>query len=382
MIYFDNAATSWPKPQTVQREVEMTLRYRGGNPSRGGHPLSMAIGRVLFRLREALAEHFGTEPERVVFTPGATYSLNFALKSSLKSGDHVLVSNVEHNAVLRPLHAMEKWDVSYSVFDALLPPDEMLLDIQRKLRPRTRMICCTHTANTVPLTLPIGRIGALCKEKDLLFVLDAAQSAGHIPIDMEKMNVDALCIPGHKGLLGPQGCGALLLSRRMAEILEQADTLIEGGSGILSHEKEMPRSLPERLEAGTLPSPALAGLLAGLQTVKAIGYEEIAKREHKVYGMLRRELMGMRDVTLYLPEKQTGNIILFNVKGIDADRAGQFFDQNGICLRAGFHCAPMAHKALMTGEQGALRLGIGVFNTERDAEGFLRVLERCKNALG
>lgn len=371
MIYFDNAATSYPKPPAVLKETETTLRYRGGNPSRGGHPLSMAAGRILFRVREALADHFGTRPEHVILTPGCTYSINFAMKSTLKAGDHFLISNLEHNAVWRPAEALKHSHASYSTFDALLAADEMIADIKRKLTPETRAIVCTACANTVPVRLPIDSIGALCREKGLYFIVDGAQSAGHYPIDMEKSSIDALCLAGHKGLLGVQGCGALLLSERMASYLIKAPTLIQGGAGILSMEQDMPCSLPERYEAGTLPTPALSGLLGGLKSVERIGYDHIVRHEKGIYEILKNGLLSMRNITLYHPERKEGSTLLFNYKDISASQAGARLDKMGVCLRSGFHCAALAHKSLKTGQHGAIRVGIGIFNTEAQAKKLL-----------
>lgn len=378
MIYFDNAATTWPKPSQVIKEVETTMRFRGGNPSRSGHPMAAVAGKVIYRTREALASHFGTEPERVIFFPGATYALNTAMKAVIGAGDHFLISDMEHNAVLRPAHTLASKGAAFDTFDALSPPEAMLREIERKLRPNTVAIVCIHACNAAPLPLPAAEIGALCHRKGLLFILDAAQSAGHAPIHMENMQIDALCIPGHKGLMGPQGCGCMLLSRRMAACLADRPTLIEGGSGTQSMDPTMPRVLPERYEPGTQPTPLIAGLRAGVCLLEKIGYDEIMEREEQVYTTLRSEMLNMPGVRLYLPEKEKGNIILFNMEGVPCHTAGAHFDKEGICLRYGFHCAPTVHRKLETGPHGALRIGIGWNNTKKEAAAFLSFLWRLK----
>ena len=374
MIYFDNAATTWPKPSRVIKEVETTMRFRGGNPSRSGHPMAEVAGKVIYRTRQTLATHFGTEPERVILCPGATYAINIAMKAVLGAGGHFLISDMEHNAVLRPAYALAARGAAFDSFDALLPPEEMVRQIEGKLRPDTVAVICIHSCNAAPVTLPIARIGALCQRKGILFIVDAAQSAGHIPISMTELNVDALCLPGHKGLMGPQGCGALLLSQRMAQRLAHAPTLIEGGSGILSMDRTMPDTLPERFEPGTPPTPLIAGLRAGVCFLEKVGYDEIMEREEQIYTILRGEMLNIPGICVYLPESEKGNIILFNMKGMPSHEAGARFDKEGICLRYGFHCAPAVHKKLGTGPHGALRIGIGWNNTKKEAFEFLSFL--------
>jgi len=380
MLYFDNAATSWPKPAGVIAEVERTMRYKGGNPSRGGHVLSMAAGGAVYRTRAALGSHFGAEPERVIFFPGASYALNAAMRCGIPSGSHFLISNFEHNAVRRTAIALERSGFHFDIFNALGSAEQVMESIRSKTHRNTKAIICLHASNVVPLILPIQEIGAYCREKGLLFIVDGAQSGGHIPIDIEKMNIDALCLPGHKGLLGPQGCGCMILSRRMAERMAQAEPMITGGSGIDSFSAEMPAVLPERFEAGTLPTPALAGLFAGVRTVQQAGYEAIMEREHGIYDYLRRGLLNLPSVTLYLPEVTKGNLLLFNYKERSAERAGEWFDKEGVCLRAGYHCAPLAHEAIGTPGGGALRIGIGVANTMAQAEKLMDMIYKGSKA--
>ena len=381
MIYFDNAATSWPKPQEVIREVEMTMRYRGGNPSRAGHAMAEMAGKSIFRAREVLSSHFGTQPERVIFTPGATYALNVAMKSIIGRGDHFLISDMEHNAVLRAAHALREMGACFDFFDGMASESDMINEIESKLRSETVAIVCVHSSNVVAHTLPIEKIGALCQRRGIYFIVDAAQSAGHLPIDMQKIGADALCVPGHKGLLGPQGCGCLLLSERMQTAMEKGRTIVEGGSGIASEEPFMPGSIPERYEPGTQPTALIAGMAAGVKTIEKIGYEQIEKREQKVYAVLQKGLSRIPGVILYGRQTETGSILLFNLEGVQTDVVGREFDKRGICLRYGFHCAPLVHHKLQTGQGGALRIGIGLHNSVSEAMKLLSSLWDIKEKL-
>lgn len=381
MIYFDNAATSWPKPQEVIREVEMTMRYRGGNPSRAGHAMAEMAGKTIFRAREVMATHFGTQPERVIFTSGATYSLNIAMRAMIGRGAHFLISDMEHNAVLRAAYALREIGAGFDFFDGMASEHNMKAEIESKLRSNTVAIVCVHSSNVISHTLPIEAIGALCRRYGLYFIVDAAQSAGHVPIDMENCGIDALCIPGHKGLLGPQGCGGLLLSERVQAVMEKGRTLIEGGSGIASEDPFMPQSLPERYEPGTQPTALIAGLAAGVKIIEKIGYEQIEKREQKVYAVLQKGLCHIPGVIVYGKEQTLGNILLFNLEGIQTDVVGREFDKRGICLRYGFHCAPLVHHKLQTGDGGALRIGIGLHNSVADAMQLLSALWDIRDKL-
>jgi len=376
MIYFDNAASSWPKPPDVLKEVELTMRFRGGNPSRGGHTLSKVAGQTVYRCREKLAEHFGEQPERVIFTPGATYALNFVMKSVIGEGDHFLISDMEHNAVLRVAYALQKKGAMFDTFDAAAAEQAMLAEIRSKVRKNTVALVCIHASNVVPLTLPIEEIARQCSRMGILCIVDAAQSAGHREIRMDSAPIDALCLPGHKGLLGPQGCGCIILSPKMAKRMECGRTLIEGGSGILSEDTVMPSQLPERYEPGTQPTPLIAGLYAGVRFLERIGYNEIVQRERDVYSVLKEGLLNMDGVILYMPSQADGNLLLFNVEGISTSKLGNYFDTHGVCLRSGFHCAPMAHRKLQTGSEGAIRISIGWNNTKKEAVSFLCSLYR------
>lgn len=334
----------------------------------------MEAAKLLYRARTAAADFLGGSPERVCFTCNTTYAVNLAMKSVLRPGDRILLSDIEHNAVYRPAAAMAARGCPLDFFSVSADPAQTLRCAEAKLTKEVRILCCLSCSNLCPLTLPVEELGRLCRERGVLFLVDAAQSAGHTDINAEKWGIDALCVPGHKGLYGPQGCGFLMLSERFAEESARGRTLIEGGSGILSEEKGMPARFPERFEAGTLPMPAIAGLLGGLRFLSEKG-DAVRAREEEVYRIMRRLLLNTPGVKLYLPEAERGSCLLFNLEGMDSVTAGRRFAEYGICLRDGLHCAPLAHRKLGTGG-GALRASFGGFNHPREAEYFAWVLGR------
>lgn len=376
MIYFDNAATSFPKPRRVAEEQLRCMQIYGGNPGRGSHALALAAAEKIYECREELASFFGSSnPENVIFTMNTTMALNIAMKGLLQKGDHVLISDMEHNAVFRPIYKLARDGViTYNVFDTFptLPsrtPEMICASILEKIRPNTRMLVCAHASNICSATLPLAQIGALCRQKDILFVVDAAQSAGHLPIDVEAMKIDALCAPGHKGLWGPQGSGILVLRDGIV-----ADTLLEGGSGYNSLEGNMPQDAPERYEAGTLPTPAIAGLLEGVREVKRLGLSHIHAHECALITRLYERLAAMPKVSLYAPH-HVGGVLLFSVQDISSDRVGSFLNERGFCVRTGFHCAALAHATLGTPPSGAVRVSPSLFNTMVQIDAFADTLK-------
>lgn len=372
MIYFDNAATSFPKPPAVLRETGRCMKYYCGNPGRSSHKLSLEAATKIYECRTQIAELFGSDsPENTVFTYNTTYALNMAIKSILKKGDHVLISDLEHNSVLRPIAALRKKGViDYDIFPAAECPEEDIpIEIEKRIKPNTKALICTHASNVCGVVLPIEKIGEICKKAGIVFILDAAQSAGIYDIDIKKMNVDILCAPGHKGLLGPQGTGFAVFS----DVLEPS-TFIEGGNGVNSLEEEMPDFLPERFEAGTPATPAIAGLCEGIKYIQALGLDNIRKQEHDIAFRLREVLQNTKGVTLYAPGA-LGNTLLFNIDGLSSNKAAAEFDADGICLRSGFHCSPLAHAALGTGENGALRASLGIFNRVEEIDVFYKRLK-------
>lgn len=366
--YLDNAAMTWPKPLRVRQAVADAMVSGGGNPGRGAHKLSMKASVLVYRAREAVAAMFGASPEQVVFLQNTTYALNTAIKGLLHPGDHVLCSDLEHNAVLRPLEKrMREGQGEYTVFPSFAcergqTPEKICAALEARILPQTRMVVCTHASNICSAQMPLAEIGALCKKRGLLFVVDAAQSAGILPIDMKRMQIDALCMPGHKGLYGPAASGILVLRDGLCP-----RTLVEGGNGVASMEPTMPDTLPEALESGTLPVGAIAGLCEGIACVRELGIEEIGRHERRLSRAMTERLCGIRGVTVYLPWK-SGAVVLFNADGIPCEAVAAALDREGIFVRAGYHCSALGHQTLGTAQTGAVRASFGIFNQMRDVE--------------
>jgi len=304
-----------------------------------------------------------------------TYALNMLIKGILKRGDHVLISDMEHNSVFRPIYRLaDEGLIEYDVFSTEglrknASPKVLCEEISRLLRPNTRLLVCTHASNICSLMLPLREIGALCQKNGILFAVDAAQSAGHVNISMRELGIDALCAPGHKGLCGIQGTGILALSKP-----QTLGTLIEGGNGMYSLEGSMPNELPERLESGTLPTPALAGLCEGIRFVRERGCEEIGAHERMLYRALRERLETLDGVKIFLPEHE-GAILLFSVDGKSSESVAGALAERGICVRGGYHCSALGHRSLGTLEGGAVRVSFGHNNRISDLDALWRALK-------
>ena len=379
-VYLDHAATSYPKPPAVLSAVTECMKHSGGNPGRSSHRQALAAAKEIFACRELAARMFGAEPDRVIFTLNTTHALNLAIKGVLgRDGHacgHAICSDMEHNSVYRPLYRLARDGViDFDVFDtfptAPVRTDDMILSsLVTKLRPDTGAVICAHASNICSATLPIAKIGSLCRRMGILFIVDAAQSAGAMAIDVERMNIDVLCLPGHKGLMGPQGTGMLILGKGVTP-----DTLMEGGNGMDSLRGEMSEDAPERYEPGTLQTPAIAGLRAGLEFVRSVGVENIGAHERRLGTKLRDRLMELPKVTVYAPRHE-GGVVLFSVDGYTSDEVGRILDAEGICVRAGFHCSALGHRTLHTPDSGAVRVSFGWGSRERDAEALLKVVKR------
>ncbi len=374
MIYFDNAATTYPKPGSVVREMTKCMREAGGNPGRSAHPLSYAAAETVFSAREELSSFFDHEkPENVVFTENCTHALNLVLGGIGVYGDHFLISNLEHNSVLRTVDALCRTrGMSYEMFDGLASDEEILNEIQHKLRPRTKALICIHASNVCPRRLPIRRIGRLCRERGVLFIVDGAQSAGIYEISMKKDGISALCLPGHKGLYGPMGSGCAIFAEDFD--FERFQPTIFGGNGLHSAERDMGRESPDSFEAGTLSLPNIAGFCEGVRFVKAVGRSRIEETEGMLYRHLARLVDAIPRVHRYLPEAESGSLMLLGFEGITASEVAEKLGALGICTRAGMHCAPTAHAALGTGGD-ALRVSFSALNDLGEVAKFARILE-------
>ena len=367
MIYLDNAATSYPKPASViAAHTDALTRF--GNPGRGAHKLSMAAADMIYDCRCTVADFFGfSRPEHVIFTGGATAALNLAIESHIQHGDHILISDREHNAVARPVFALaEDPSIEYSIYRT---DGDTLESIRSLIKHNTRVVVACHVSNVTGKALPIKQIARLCEEKGIFFVIDAAQSAGHRPIDLSSLPFGAFCAPAHKGLLGAAGVGIAILAD------EGGRPLIYGGSGWDSYNRSMPQSLPERFEAGTLPTPAIAALQAGIQFLTKHGVDAVEDTERRVKQILLEGLSQFSEVTIYEPNCD-GGLLAFTHKDHPPEAIAAELDANGICVRAGYHCAPLAHTALGTPKGGCVRISAGYASTEREAKKTLDVLAR------
>ena len=373
-IYFDNAATTFEKPSKVYSEADRAFRKFSANSSRGSHFLSLAAGEKIFECRQLLSEMFGASPENVIFTFNTTYALNMAIKGVASHEDHFLISNLEHNSVLRPVQKLKdngiiKYDIFDTYFYGNATPEKIMRELEEKIKPKTKCVICTHTSNICSYSPPIKEIGKLCRKRGLVFIVDAAQGAGHRKIDMTENNIDILCLPGHKGLYGPQGVGVMILGDKISP-----DTIIEGGSGINSLTPRMPDDAPERYEAGTLPCHSIHGLNTGAKFVEEYGYNNIEAHEITLWNRLYRRIKDTVRIKVY-DENHPGSIFLFNIIGISSSEVSDMLSRKGICVRSGYHCAALAHRALLTDVDccgGAVRVSFSVFNTPDEVDTLAR----------
>lgn len=377
MLYWDNAATTWPKPAPVIQAVTGALTRFGANPGRGGHTMGMEASQEVYRCRETAARLFHLEnPGNVVFTLNCTMSLNFAIKGILRGGGRVVVSDMEHNAVMRPLYALSPGRPLFDIA-AVVPGDEeaTVANFRRSITPFTKAIVCTQASNVFGVQLPIRRLGALAREYNLLFVVDAAQSAGVLPLDMEADSIDFLCVPGHKGLYGPMGTGLLLSSGRFS-----LPTLLEGGTGSQSRLLEQPDELPDRLESGTVNVPGICGLRAGMEWVMARGTDAIRRQELHHLQMLYDRLIGIPGVALYTARPEEGKsapVLSLNLEGRSSTETAAMLNRYGVAVRAGLHCAPCAHRKFGTLPAGTVRFAPSLFTSAQQVEQTARILRRC-----
>ena len=375
MIYLDSAATTLQKPASVATASAWAVNHLA-SPGRGGHRPAMAASEKAFACREAAARLFHVEdPERVVFTFNATHGLNIAIKTLAGPGSRVVISGYEHNAVTRPLHAL-KADLRVAR-GRLFDRQAVLEDFRRELDRGVDLAVCTHVSNVFGFILPIGDIAALCRERKVPLIIDASQSAGILPIDFEALEAAFIAMPGHKGLYGPQGTGLLLCGADPVPLLE-------GGTGSESRRQSMPEFLPDRLEAGTHNIAGIAGLLEGLRFLERRGVADIAAHETDLIRRMGEGLAAIPGVEPFRtssPEVQAG-VLSFRVAGRDCEELGDALGSRGIALRAGLHCAPLAHETAGTLETGTLRASVSAFNTRREIDKFLQTLREIGSTFG
>lgn len=373
-VYLDNAATSFPKPDSVYAAMDRAARKIGVAPGRGGYRQSIEASRLLFETRESLAELFGvSDSSRFIITHSATESLNLAVKGLLRPGDHVVTTLMEHNSLARPLHLAECSGVSVSWISGDGNGHVAAESIISALRPETKAVAMTHCSNVTGAVNPVGEIGAMLKDRGVILLVDAAQSAGSLPINIAAMNIGLFAAPGHKGLYGPQGTGVLYIAPEIS-----LEPLLLGGTGSGSSELTPPLELPERFESGTLNISGIAGLKAGLDFIAARGVVAVQEHEAALVKVLIQGLTAIDGVRVINPDmtKARGAVVSFTLSGRDSSSIGHLLDsQFDIAVRTGLHCAPLAHKTIGTFPEGTVRVSPGIFNRREDIEALLEAVQ-------
>ncbi|EPY2272620.1 aminotransferase class V-fold PLP-dependent enzyme [Clostridium sporogenes] len=367
-IYLDNAATTYPKPEKVYSSILNYMKNVGASPGRGGYENALTGDRMVYKCRQSLINLFNfNKIENVVFTSNITASLNILIKSIVKDGWHVITSSMDHNSVIRPLVSLEK--SNKIELDILNCSEEGLInidDFKNAIKDNTKLVVLSHASNIVGTIQPLETIGKICKEKGIYFIIDSAQTAGVLPLDFQNLNCNALAFTGHKALLGPQGIGGFIIDDKLNNI---ATNFIEGGTGSLSESTLQPDFLPDKFESGTMNTPGIAGLLAGIEYINEEGLNIIKEREEYLCREFINGLLNINSIKVYGPldaSLRTATISI-NSSKIDNSELGFLLDSEfGIMVRTGLHCAPLAHKTIGSFPQGTLRFSFGAFNDIKD----------------
>jgi cysteine desulfurase/selenocysteine lyase len=377
VIYLDNAASSWPKPDGTWQAMEHFMRSVGANPGRSGHRLSIEAGRILIEARDALAELFGiNDPLRIVFTRNATESLNLAISGMLQHGDHCITTGMEHNSVMRPVRALEKKGVEVTIVPCTSQGELDPQEIEKAIKANTKLIVTTHASNVTGTLMPITEVGAISRAHGIPYCIDAAQTAGAYPIDVTKINIDLLAFTGHKSLYGPQGTGGLYIREGLEEKL---DPLMRGGTGSRSESQEQPDFMPDKYESGTPNTVGIAGLGSGVRFCLAQGIPHIRAKEEGLTRMLIEGLGSIPSAIVYGcgDAKRQVAICSFTIKDLSPSEITMELDEAfGIMSRPGLHCAPIAHQTIGTSPQGTVRLSAGFFTTEEEIAVALEAVEK------
>lgn len=379
-IYFDNGSTSWPKAPGVAGAMAELLENGAFNINRGNYAGAYEVEGIVLDTREQLARLFGIQDSRfVIFTPGITYSLNYFIKDVLKNGDHALVTGLEHNAVMRPLEQVRRKGVSCDIVPVDAEGNLALDMLERMIKPETKAVIATHASNVCGTIVPVKEIGEICRNKNLYFVVDTAQSAGTIPVDMERYGIDFLAFTGHKGLLGPQGIGGFLISERLNERMEP---LIAGGTGSQSDSFQMPENLPDKYESGTMNLPGIIGLHSALEYLERTGIDVIHEKKMALTEHFLNQVKDIPGVRIAGRKDIKKRVAVVSLDFLTVDNAVAAFEleqEHGIMTRVGLHCAPAAHKSLHTFPQGTVRFAFGAENTMEEidlcVEGIKRIAQ-------
>lgn len=381
MIYLDNAATTYPKPEIVYEEIMDCMKNYCANPGRAGHKLAMKSARKIYDARENIAKLFNVDnPMNIIFTNNATDSLNLAIKGCVKEGDHIITTSMEHNSVIRPIKSLEKYGIENTIVkcdeDGFLNPK----DIIKAIKPNTKLIVTTHASNVCGTLIDIEAVGNIAKENNILYLVDASQTAGVYKIDTKKINVDMIAAPGHKCLLGPQGTGILYIREGL-----EVDILKEGGTGSKSEDLLQPNLLPDKYESGTHNTPGIIGLNAGVKFILEKGIDNIREHEENLCEYMLEKLKEVPNILIYGPKdaKKRAAVISINIGNMDSGEVTYLLDNKyDIATRSGIHCSPLAHKTLGTLEQGSVRFSLGIFNTKNEIDIAVEALkEISKNNL-
>ncbi|AZR74295.1 cysteine desulfurase [Anoxybacter fermentans] len=375
MIYLDNAATSWPKPEKVYQKMDQFFRKYGANPGRAGHKMAAYAGREIFEVREKLAEFFGAkDSSEIIFTSNATHSLNLGIRGVVEKGDHVITSCLEHNSVIRPLKELERNGIIELSIIGLTESGDLDFDsLKKAIKENTKLIVMTHGSNVTGHIFDIGKIAKLAKEKGVLVMIDAAQTAGILPINLQELPIDMMAFPGHKSLYGPPGTGGLYIRKGI-----KINPIFAGGTGSKSEELYQPEVWPDKFESGTLNSVGIVGLGAGLDFIKKEGLEQIWEHEYYLTQKFMEGLLSIDKVKVYGPElgKIRTPVVSFNIGEESSSEVGYILDQVfDIAVRSGLHCSPLAHQTIGTFEQGTVRVSFGYFNNIKDVEETLKAIE-------
>lgn len=372
MIFLDNAAGSWPKPDAVQKALSEAPVLYGANPGRGAYQMTLRTSRMVLSARSELADFFGCPlAERLVFTSGATAATNMAILGLLKQGDHVIISGLEHNAVWRPLaYLQHQGIIEVSIIQPNKDGQISALEFEKAIKPQTALLACIHASNVTGIINPVEEIGLIASQKRIPFLVDAAQSAGLVPIDVQKMNIALLAFAGHKSLYGPAGIGGLYVQEGI-----QLKPLIFGGTGSLSEQWQQPDFYPDHLEAGSINTVGIAGLQAGLSYLKAQDINEVYGKSMGLANAFIEKAGSISGVKLYLPKGPRVPLVCLNIENIDTSEAAFLLDSDyEVCVRGGLHCTPLAHQNLGTVDSGALRFSFGNFNTMADVDKAIKAL--------
>ncbi len=378
MIYFDNAATTFTKPETVYQAIEDTLRHKSGNPSRGSHKIALDASRIVFGARNKVADFLNARSKEIAFTKNATEAINLVTNGVLTAGDEVIISSLEHNAVARPLNLLEEeGKIKLKIIDSEQGEDRFLAEIEDSITPQTKLICISHASNITGNILPVKAVGEIAAANDVYFMIDAAQTAGVVAIDVKDLQVDFLVFTGHKALFGPQGTGGVYIKEDI-----NVSPLLQGGTGDNSKAKTNPHAAPDKYEAGTINTPGLAGLKAGIEFIEEVGLAQIRAKEEKLAERLKAGLDDISKIELLSSKISEDYVGVFSLRSekIDPPKLGYLLDKEyDIATRTGLHCAPLAHQSIASYNTGTVRVSFSYFNTIKEVDALINALKELLN---